>query len=281
MPVNLQLPPLTPEDALGRLRAWLRAHLEENRRAHTIQRRFQFSINSVIQEVLGELQDQHRAEHPEGMMVYQRDPFPNSAPFHDAIWELCGRGIARPALVQGGDREIRFTGLEFVLTAYGEQWVSQLSPLEVIPSEHGRFATLLASYASRFGPAYHSRSQEALDCYQAHAFLACCALCGAAAEAVLLTLAIAKSGDRDATLQEYRRTNGRTRIENALTAGQNSFVQTQLTSFTALLKYWRDDASHGSETRLSEQEAFTSMLLLLRFATFSNERWTELTGQPA
>ncbi len=278
MPVNLQLPILTPEDALGRLRAWLKAHLAANRRSHTIHQRFQFSINTVIQEVLQELQHQHRTENSEGMIIYQRDPFPNSAPFHDAVWELCGRGIARPALVRSSDHEVRFTGLEFVLTAYGERWVTELSPLEVIPSEHGRFASLLASYAQRFGEAYHSRSQEALTCYQAHAFLACCAMCGAAAEAILLTLAIAKSQDREGSLQEYRRTNGRTRLENRLVAGQNSFIQTQLTTFTALLKYWRDDASHGDETRLTEQEAFTAMLLLLRFSTFGDERWTELTG---
>jgi hypothetical protein len=103
-------------------------------------------------------------------------------------------------------------------------------------------------------------------------------MCGAAAEAILLTLAIARSQDREATLREYRRTNGRTRIENHLTAGQNAFIQSQLTTFTALLKYWRDDASHGDESRLTEPEAFTSMFLLLRFATFAKERWLELTG---
>jgi hypothetical protein len=276
MRIDVRLPTISTDDALGRLRAWLRRHFARSRRSHEIHARFQFSINSVIQELLTEVQQEHRA-HNTGIITYVADPFPDSAPFHDAIWELCSRGIARPALTRPSGQEPRFTGTEFVLTSYGEEWVQNHAASDVVPSEQGRFAALLSSYDDLFGPAFRSRSQEALACYHAHAYLACCAMCGAAAEAILLALAIARSGDRDATLRDYRRASGRSIIERRLAAGQNSHVQSEMANFTSLLKYWRDDASHGDQSRLSESEAFTAMLLLLRFATFGKDRWAELT----
>jgi hypothetical protein len=71
------------------------------------------------------------------------------------------------------------------------------------------------------GAAYHARSQEALACYQAHAFLAWCAMCGAAAEAILLRLIIAKSGEEEEVYRAYRRASRRSRIENILSGQLN------------------------------------------------------------
>jgi len=44
-----------------------------------------------------------------------------------------------------------------------------------------------------------------------------------------------------------------------------------------LLKYWRDESAHGIESKIQEEEAFTSLLLLLRFAQFADSRWQDLT----
>jgi hypothetical protein len=44
------------------------------------------------------------------------------------------------------------------------------------------------------------------------------------------------------------------------------------------LKYWRDDAAHGADTTISETEAFSSLLFLLRFAQFAYEGWENLTA---
>ena len=143
--------------------------------------------------------------------------------------------------------------------------------------EYGRFSQLLTSHSTRFGSGYHARSQEAVSCYRAHTYLACCAMCGAASESILLALAIGKVGNEEQVLREYRTNTGRTKIERLLLAQQNSYIQQELPNYTSLLKYWRDDAAHGMNTNISEGEAFTSLILLLRFAQFADDRWDELT----
>ncbi len=45
-----------------------------------------------------------------------------------------------------------------------------------------------------------------------------------------------------------------------------------------LLKYWRDEAAHGKASNIKEEEAFTSLGLLLRFAMFMDNNWNELTA---
>ncbi len=77
-------------------------------------------------------------------------------------------------------------------------------------------------------------------------------------------------------LTEYRRASGRSAIERRLLAGRNSHVQTTLPSFLSLLGYWRDNASHGDESSIEEEQAFIALLLLLRFAQFADSRWDEL-----
>lgn len=44
-----------------------------------------------------------------------------------------------------------------------------------------------------------------------------------------------------------------------------------------MLKYWRDIASHGGVSTISDDEAITSIALLLRFAHFSHDNWDRLT----
>lgn len=102
-------------------------------------------------------------------------------------------------------------------------------------------------------------------------------MCGAASESILLALATAKTGDEERVLKDYGTTTGRTKIEKLLLKQQNSHVHQELPNYTNLLKYWRDAAAHGADTAISESEAFTSLLLLLRFAQFANENWDKLT----
>lgn len=279
MPVTIRLPNIHPEDALSHFRRWLRRQLE--RRRSRSAGRLQFSLYSVIDEVLEQEQRRHRGENPNGMIMYVRDPLPNSDSFQDAAWELVARGVIRPALTRPDGHQTVFTGTEFVVTEYGERWVAEASPVDVIPSESGRFGSILASYRELFGEAYHARAQEAMQCYQAHAYLACCTMCGAAAEAILLSLAIERTQDQRAVLNAYRGGAGRSRVERILSNQQNNVVRDQLEEFGALIKYWRDDAAHAVRSRLTEQEAFMALLLLLRLATFAHERWAEITSPTA
>ena len=97
----------------------------------------------------------------------------NSPVFFDAAWELCRRGILRPGVkdvsAQGTDSG---SGGGFCLTAFGKTWLSEPDHT-FVPTEPERYAELIAPFRDRFGPGYFERSQQAIRCYGAHAYLAC------------------------------------------------------------------------------------------------------------
>ena len=106
-----------------------------------------------------------------------------SRPFLDAAWELCRRGIIRPGVTEFHKQATQdgSAGSGFSVTPFGRQWIDEDADTYV-PTEPERAGALLAQYAQRFGEGFQQRSQEAVRCYGAHAYLACCAMCGAAAE---------------------------------------------------------------------------------------------------
>ncbi|EHL32314.1 hypothetical protein LDG_5695 [Legionella drancourtii LLAP12] len=136
---------------------------------------------------------------------------------------------------------------------------------------------MIQPYKEKFGPGFHQRTQEAIRCYGAHAYIACCAMCGAAAESILLGAAITKTKDEANTLKSYLSAQGRRKIENTLTGQSNQQLKDEMKGFTSLLKYWRDDAAHGLTSKINENEAYTALSMLLRMAMFVDTRWDELT----
>ena len=88
------------------------------------------------------------------------------------------------------------------MTAYGVEWLAA-SPVENLVVDPGRLGRMLADAGGRFGAGFLERSQEAVRPYQALAFLACCAMGGAAAESVVLALAVAKLGDEPKATKLY------------------------------------------------------------------------------
>lgn len=275
MTTRLQLPALTTEAASALLLAHVRLVADPAARGQRAPG-WEIDLAHMIRQAISEQRDAAAAQGSAGFMVYEYDVQTNAAPIHEAAWDLVGRGILRPSAEAGG---AAFTGTHFALTAYGRRWLDSASGFEVFPTEYGRFGRLLASHAPHFGPGFHARGQEAVRCYQAHTYLACCAMCGAAAEAIVLALAVAKSGDESRVLREYNGAGGRSKVERLLMAQQNALVQRELPNYLDLLKYWRDSAAHGLEAPIAEGEAFTSLLLLLRFAQFAADRWTEITGR--
>lgn len=199
--------------------------------------------------------------------------------FADAAWELCRRGILRPGV--RGHREQSTdegsAGSGFALTAFGKQWLSEDQQDTFIPTEPERFAQLLKPFVLRFGGGFRERAQEAVRCYGAHAYLACCAMCGAAAESILLATAIAKQDDEDEVLKMYGTASGRIRIENIVVGQASERIRREFKGLTELLKYWRDEASHGKASQISDNEAYTSLAMLLRYAMFVNNAWDTLT----
>ena len=262
---------------MERILSWLR---DPRRDPHAVRPELiasEFNLSHVFSAILSErIEEYRRTNQVQGMAMFRHDERTNTGPFHVATWELCRKGILRPAAMPASDDPLPF-GWRFAVTPYGQQWLSEASGLEVIPTAYGRFANLLAGHGARFGGGYQSRSQEAVRCYQAHTYLACCVMCGAAAESIMLALAIARTGDDARVLREYRGANGRSRIENLLVGQQSAKIREAFATYTELLKYWRDDAAHGALVDIDEEEAFTALVLVMRFARFAEDRWEELT----
>jgi hypothetical protein len=130
------------------------------------------------------------------------DAWPYSAPFYDAAWELCRVGVLRPGhyaplgRAMGGE----FKGDGYSLTAYGRAWVRDAANRPHLPTDPGRFAEVVTPFAARLGAGFLQRAIEASRDYRTANYLPCCAMAGAAAESILLALAIAKLGDEGQVL---------------------------------------------------------------------------------
>jgi hypothetical protein len=198
--------------------------------------------------------------------------------FYVAAWELCRRGVLRPGTTNNYG-QVTGHGEGYTVTPTGAKWIKEAAQGVPLPIEPGRFSKLLDNFASRFGASYGERSQEALRCYGASAYLGCCAMCGAAAESILLGMAIAKDGDQQKIENLCSSGDGRGEVENLILASQRENVQTECRGYLSLLKYWGDLAPHGKVSGVTEAEAHTALMLLLRLAQLANDRWDELTKQ--
>lgn len=197
-----------------------------------------------------------------------------------AAWDLCRRGILRPG-VRAFNAQATADGASgngYSITPFGQQWLGESDRDDFVPTEPERFAQMLAPYRERFGPSFQERGQEAIRCYGAHAYLACCTMCGAAAEAIVLATAIAKSNE-PTVLKQYNASGGRRRVENLILGQARQELRDEYVGYMTLLKYWRDQAAHGRLSGIKDNEAYTSLALLLRFAIFVNDNWAEFVVQ--
>ena len=205
-----------------------------------------------------------------------------SPPFYAAGWELCRRGIIRPGIHTHGAQATAdgASGNGYSITPFGQKWIQESDRDDFVPTEPGRFAEMLGPFRDMYGPQFFERAQEAVRCYGAHAYLACCILCGAAAESILLAVAIEKK-DEESVLKLYNAANGRSRVEKLLLGQAREKTRRECQGYLSLLKYWRDEASHGGPTNIDDNEALTSLAFLLRFASFIADRWDELVVDTA
>lgn len=199
--------------------------------------------------------------------------------FYAAAWDLCRRGILRPGVHSYGAQatDDGNAGNGYSITPFGRAWLAESDRDDYVPTEPGRFAHMLEPYRARFGPGFYERSQEAVRCYGAHAYLACCAMCGGASESIILATAIAKK-DEEEVLRMYASANGRSRVENMIIGQASEFLKREYRGYSSLIKYWRDESAHGKVSGISDNEAYTSIALLLRFAKFADDNWDALTS---
>lgn len=199
-------------------------------------------------------------------------------PLYDAAWELCRLGVLRPGqFAPMGMGQPTSFGDHYVITKFGSEWLKQASQRQFL--DPSRLGATLAAFSARFGEGYAQRATEAVKTYRNASWLAACVMAGAAAESILLAVAIAKSGDEGKILSIYNGRNGRSQTTKAVTEGSSPSIKSQLESALQVLHYWRDDASHGVATAIGEIEAHNSLTQLLRLAQFAKKNWNALTRQ--
>jgi hypothetical protein len=215
------------------------------------------------------------AEHPSmiynGLRSRQLSPL-----FYEVAWDLSRRGILRPSVRQFG-HQAEGSGEGYSITTLGREWLENIAGGVLVLLEPTRLGQAFQSLSKRLGFGFLQRATEASRCHAFGLNLACCAMCGAAAESILLAVAIAKSGDEDATMRLYRTSQGRRRVIDQIIGAARKEIGDPFRSATGLLAYWRDDAAHGAASKISEIEAHEALGRLLRFAQFTNDHWAELT----
>ena len=127
----------------------------------------------------------------------------------------------------------------------------------------GALAATLGGYRTRFGEGFYQRAIEAIKCRNAEAWLACCAMVGAAAESILLALAIAKTRDEEQVLRAYSQTGGRRKVLNMVVGQAETARRNTLTTFAGIISLWRDEAAHGKASPLGTANADEALRQLL------------------
>jgi hypothetical protein len=234
--------------------------------------RYEVYLSKIIQSYLketGNLSPTIRGvqDHPQNREL--------STAFFEAAWELCRRGVFRPS-VQFLGGQGRADGSGYTITAKGRHWIGEQTAEAPIGGPD-RISQQFEKFAQHFGSAFLQRASEASQCHAFGVYLACCAMCGAAVESILLAVAIAKAGDEALVLASYRAAGGRQKVINTIVGQARSVIAEPFRSATSLLSYWRDDAAHGLASTISEIEAHDALARLLRFAQFAADQWDELT----
>jgi hypothetical protein len=233
------------------------------------------SLQSIVWTFVGQLNGTWQI----GQFRYSEDLQDVWRAFDDAAWRLCRMGIFRltPRARRLAESTAYGFGDYFAITSAGRAWLEN-SELPYIPAEPRRYVELLEKEKRLLGRGFEQRAREAASCHQAGNFIACCAMCGAAAESAILATAIEKTGDANKVLREYGQRDGRRKVLTLIFGQQpGKLEQRYLEAAFGLLSYWRDDAAHGQVSEISEIGAYHSLTLLLRLAQFLFANWNALT----
>lgn len=201
----------------------------------------------------------------------------HSIPFCEAAWDLCRKGILRLGRYKyrTGDSELG-VGTGFSITLYGHDWLSRYEVSDLLPAEPSRFIQIFSTFNSLFGNNYFRRAREAVNCYQTGNYLACCVMCGAATESILLAVAF-KIENENEVLKKYLTSRGRSNIEKLVFGKTPKHIQDRYQRYTDMISYWRDESGHGHDSDIDLHQPYISLLSLLRFAEFVKDHWDLLT----
>lgn len=173
-----------------------------------------------------------------------------SAPFMDAAWQLCRLGVLRPGTKET-DLQSHADGEGYSITEFGRKWLSEHGSPAYIPTDSSRIDSLLNRCQDLFGAVYATRASDAARCYSAHAYYACCAMIGAAAESIVVTAGVTKRGEAVA-LKLYRGTAGRKALTDAVLKGCPDYVARDFRLHADLIGLWRDQSAHAHGGSIGE-----------------------------
>lgn len=196
------------------------------------------------------------------------------ATFFDAAWDLALLGVLRPGNPTWPVVD-KFDGTKYAVTAFGRRWVAEGTEETFVPIGSETFVDLLRPYVE-YGEPFLERAREAARCWKVRAYLACCVMCGAAAESILVAAASAKSRDEAQILSAYNSKGGRRKLELFLASQARTEIKDALSPLFGLVKYWRDEASHGAASGITQAAARTSLQALFLYARFVHRNWTEI-----
>jgi hypothetical protein len=238
---------------------------------------FEIYLPNVIATYLKEVErpSGHESTWRNGPRAQELSPL-----FYEAAWDLCLHGILRPGVRALGGQSDGGGGNGYSVTRLGRAWIADGAPTPIL-IDPSRLSKLFGVLSERLGPGFLQRALEAAQCHAFGCYLASCAMCGAAAESILLAVATAKSADEEATLKTYRAASGRQRVVEQIVGGLPQPIAAPFRSAMGLLAYWRDEAAHGIASEISEIEAHEAIARLIRFGQFTSDKWAELTaGRP-
>ena len=196
--------------------------------------------------------------------------------FEEAGWLLSLRGVLRPGVRSMGAQAADPGG--YSLTSSGRQRLEDLDDTNVEVYQSGSLIDTFRGFSGRFGAGFEQRAVEAVRCRDAGVWLASCVMSGAAAEAVLLAIATAKTGDEQAVLQTYRRANGRRDTLKLIAGNAKQHIRDPLLAFTGIISAWRDEAGHGAATQISTANADEALRQLLHMCQWTQREWVTLTS---
>lgn len=196
--------------------------------------------------------------------------------FFEAAWELCRRGIVRPGVRETGDQAEGEGG--YSLTVAGREALANLDATTILIAQPGSLAATFNGYQPFFGDGFHQRAMEAIKCRNAQAWLACCAMVGAAAESVLLAIAITKVGDEERVRKTYSGNRGRQLVLNMIVGQADAQRRNSLTTFAGIVSLWRDDAAHGRASPIDTSNADEALRQLLHMCQWVAREWDNLTA---
>ena len=204
--------------------------------------------------------------------------------FHDAAWNLARRGILRPSGLYPEHHIVppnTLYGLAYCITEAGRARLAEFADQPWIPTEPTRYWQALQPFAGNYGEGFEQRAREAARSYNSANYFACCAMCGAASESMLLALAIAIGGDEAAVLKRYRGASGtKNVVDYVANRLRGSDRQQALRDAFNVIAYWRNEAAHGELVPIFEIEAHEALARLLRLAQMVYRHWAEMTVQP-